>query len=111
MATIAALTGIARGDVPRSIRHLEALGLLMTRHGGGSAVNVYTVVLNGDAVSAPERTGVSNVADTVSAMTPTGCPQIRTPGVSTSADQTDQQQTKEQKHARRASREPVADRD
>jgi hypothetical protein len=89
MATIASATGIRREDVPRVIRHLEALGFVRTKHGGGSAVNVYTVIFDSDGVSAPERTGVGNIADTVSAATPTGCPQIRTSGVRTVADQTD----------------------
>jgi hypothetical protein len=109
MATISSMTGIARGDVPRSVRHLETLGLLKTTSGGGSTVNVYTVVFDNDSVSAPVRTGVSSGADTVSAVELTGCPQIHTLGVRTGADLTDKEHTKEHKFARHASRERVDD--
>jgi hypothetical protein len=105
MATIAALTGISRGDVPRAIRRLERLGLLSRKsRGGNSGVNVYTVIFNIREVSAPTPTGVSDLADRVSASALTGCQQIHTAGVSTNAALTDQEQTKEQKRARRASR-------
>jgi hypothetical protein len=105
MATIADMTGIGRGDVPRSISRLEKLGLLKRQsRAGHSAVNVYIVILNGEEVSVPEPTGVSNDADRMSAPMLTGCQQIRPLNVSTGADQTDHQQTNEQNHARRASR-------
>src|SRR5262249_29381979 len=105
MATIAATTGIGRGDVPRSIRRLEKSGLLRTESGGGLAVNIYTIVFD----TSPE--GVSSVADghIVSAAPLTGCQQIGTGGVSDAADLTDQEQTKEQTRAPRAFRERVDD--
>jgi hypothetical protein len=105
MATIAAMTGIGRGDVPRAIRRLERLGLLSRKsRAGNSAVNVYTVIFDSGEVSAPRLTGVSGLADRVSAPALTGCQQIHTAGVGTDAALTDQEQTREQKRARRAPR-------
>jgi DNA-binding MarR family transcriptional regulator len=107
MTKIAAMTGIRRGDVPRSLRRLEQHGLIRReRRAGGKAweSNRYIVVFDTDAVSADLRTGVSEIADTVSADLRTGvseiadtmsadlregCPQIRTGGVRNGADQTD----------------------
>jgi len=89
MATIAAITGIGRGDIPRSVRRLERLGLLCCNsRAGNSAVNVYTVIFDDAEVSASPPTDVSNNADRVSAAPLTGCQQIRTGGVSAVADQT-----------------------
>jgi len=56
-------------------------------------------------MSSSTTTGVRNVADMMSAPLLTGCPQIRTEGVRTGADQTDQQQTIEHTRAPRASRQ------
>jgi hypothetical protein len=110
MATIAAMTGIGRGDVPRSIRRLVRLGLLHRQsRAGNSAVNLYTVIIDGGEASASTPIGVSNVADGVSATRLTGCQQICTAGVSTGADLTDKEQNTEQKRTRRASRADIPD--
>jgi hypothetical protein len=102
MSTIAAITGIGRGDVPRSVRRLEENGLLR-REGrtGASAVNLYILIFDSGRVSASRLSGVSNAADRVSATPLTGCQQIRTGGVSTRADLTDKEQTKRTHFARK----------
>jgi hypothetical protein len=98
MATIAAMTGIGRGDVPRSIRRLERHRLLWREsRAGTSAVNVYTVNFDGAEAYAVPVDGVSNGVDQVSAdlltevsaASLTRCQQIRTAGVSRFADQTE----------------------
>jgi hypothetical protein len=110
MATIASMTGIARGDVPRSIRRLVRLRLLSRQsRAGPSTVNIYTVIFDSREVSVSMLTGISTVADRVSASAPTECQQIRPEGVSIDADLTDHKQTEEQKRARRASRQRIDD--
>src|SRR5258708_6494787 len=57
MTTIAAITGIRRQDVPRTIRRLERLRLLHCEPGGGpNGANAYTVIFDDGGVSATLRT-------------------------------------------------------
>jgi hypothetical protein len=93
MTTISVATGIARGDVPRMLRHLEQLGLLRrdrrSEAHGGAASTIYTIVFENTG-------GVSAGADTVSAQLRTGVPAQQqvgclltsTRGVSAGADLT-----------------------
>jgi len=97
MTRIAAMTGIRRGDIPRSISRLERAGLLRREHqptGQGWDNNRYTLIFDdADRVSADLRTGVRNAADRVPADLRIGCPQKRTPSVRNAAyltDRTDQ---------------------
>jgi len=64
MTKIAALTGIGRGDIPRSVRRLEQAQLLRRESRvGASALNAYAVLFDiGEATS-----GVSNLADSENA--------------------------------------------
>lgn len=85
METLAAMTGIRRQDVPRSLLRLVQLGLLRRSRqsvGGGWRNNQYEVVLDAP-VSAELRTdqGVRNLADRVSAKGHRRCPQKGARGV------------------------------
>ena len=51
METIAAMTGLRREDVPRSIRRLEKAGRIATEHGGGRAHNRYRILFPENEVS------------------------------------------------------------
>src|SRR3954469_6880777 len=55
METIAAMTGLRREDVPRTIRRLEKAGMIATEHGGGRAANRYTILF-------PESDGTESPA-------------------------------------------------
>jgi Helix-turn-helix domain len=59
MATIAAMTDIGRGDIPRSIRRLERAGLIRRegRHGDAGA-NVYRILFVGNPASCGTSNGV-----------------------------------------------------
>jgi hypothetical protein len=94
MATIGEITGIGRGDIPRSIARLEKHKLLRRESRAGiSAVNVYTVNFDGfvpmDVVSNGADRVSADLLTGVSADSPTRCQQIRTAGVSEFADQTE----------------------
>src|SRR4051812_44359818 len=53
METIAAMTGLRREDVPRTIRRLEKAGMIATEHGGGRASNRYRILFPENEVSEP----------------------------------------------------------
>src|SRR5205085_6797714 len=78
MTRIAKMTGILRGDIPRSIHRLEDAGLLSAeRHPGASTV--YSIVFADEgSVSAdlPTPATVSGSTDGVSADLLTGCQRI-----------------------------------
>jgi hypothetical protein len=85
MTTIAAMTGVRREDVPRSIIRLEQQGLLRRKRqvvGSGWGWTCYEVVFD-------DGVGVRDIADTsdsrVSANLREGCPQKGTRGVRKSA--------------------------
>jgi hypothetical protein len=111
MTRIAKIVGINRGDVPRSIRRLEQLGLLhcqrRERPAGGPNVNLYTVVFEGEGASAVRLTGVSTDPDGLSALTPTGRQQERMGDISIDADLPDKEQTNGYRNAGRASSKRV----
>ncbi|MGH7030668.1 MAG: helix-turn-helix domain-containing protein [Stellaceae bacterium] len=100
MVTIAAMTGIRRSDVPRSIRRIERLGLLQTARHGPRGTNLYTVVFHPSASLRTVRTAADG-----------GCPQECEPGVRTDAAKVSAiprtKQPDEQTPARRAAPERV----
>lgn len=62
MATIAAMTGIRRRDVPRTIRRLERSGLLRIIEHGPRGANVYNITLES---ATPRTVSVRKDADSV----------------------------------------------